>query len=243
MVVKKIKEGNAATAEATCLNEITRFDIIEAYKAIRTNVIYSLVGEDSKIICLSSPSPNDGKTTTCVNLAITFGQTGAKVLIIDGDLRKPSVHRNFKLINEPGLTNALGGFCSLRDAIRKTGHDNLDVLTSGHVPPNPAELLASDEMRKLIEKIKSDYEYIFIDAPPVNSVTDVAVLSGMVSGIVLVVRHRVSTFDEINGALEKLALVNAKILGFIMNDVSDKMKRKKYYRYTNYYAYKNKTDE
>lgn len=241
-IFAKRKTENAKDNETVIIGDITRFDVIESYKEIRTNVMFSLAGEGAKIICMTSTSPDDGKTTTCINLAITIAQTGINVLIIDGDLRKPEIHKILKLSTEPGLTNALRGFCELNDAIQKTPYKNLDVLVSGHIPPNPVELLSSDEMAKLLETVKKSYDYIFIDVPPINSVTDVAVLSNLVSGIILIVRHCVTTFDDISSAIEKLKLVNGKILGFIMNDVNERINHKGYYK-RSYYAYRSDTDD
>ncbi|MDD4715317.1 MAG: CpsD/CapB family tyrosine-protein kinase [Oscillospiraceae bacterium] len=221
------------------LDDQARFDIVEAYKSVRTNIMFSLVGEETKLICFSSPEPSDGKTINCINLAITFAQTGAKVLIIDADLRKPRVHRCLKLQSEPGLTNVLGGFAALPDTLQSTFYDNLDVITCGHLPPNPAELLASDSMGELLEQLKPNYEYILIDCPPVNTVTDAAVLSSRVSGVVLVVRQGISTYDDVEAALEKLRFVDFKILGFLLNDVNEKAGSygKKYYKRMNYESY------
>ena len=234
---------HAMLNENTIISDISRFDVVEAYKEIRTNVMFSLVGEGTKIICMTSSSPNEGKTTTCINLAITFSQTGAKVIIVDGDLRKPKVHRNLKLDAEPGLSNVLGGFNTLQESIQNTHYPNLDVLVCGHISPNPVELLASEEMVKLLETLKASYDYIFIDVPPINTVTDVAVISNLVSGIVLVVRHCATTFDEVNSAIERLQLVNAKILGFVINDVNERIGKKGYYKRSYYYESKAEMDE
>lgn len=218
------------------LDQSSRFDIVEAYKSTRTNIMFSLVGEGAKIICISSPLPSDGKTTNCINLAITLAQTGVRVLVIDADLRKPKVHRYLKLRTEPGLTNILGAFSTLADTLQKTAYENLDVITCGHIPPNPAELLAADAMGELLEHLKPDYDYIFIDCPPVNTVTDVAVLSKKVSGVILVVRQGRTTFEDVNTSIEKLKLVDFKILGFLFNDVNERMGRygKRYYYYSKY---------
>ena len=214
------------------LDDESRFDIVEAYKAARTSIMYSLVGDGAKVVCLTSPSPSEGKTTSCINLAITFAQTGAHVLIIDGDMRKPRIHRCLNLFTEPGLSNVLGGFNKLSEAIQKTDFDNLEVITCGHLPPNPVELLGSENMEILIDCLKEEYDYIFIDSPPINTVTDVAVLSKLVSGLVIVVRFAQTTYEEIHMAVDKLKLVDSKILGFLLNDVKEKNSyyKKSYYK-------------
>ncbi len=212
----------------------SRFDIIEAYKSTRTNIMYSMVGGESNVICLTSPSSTEGKTTNCINLAITFAQTGARVLLIDADMRKPRVHRCLKLNTDHGLSNVLGGFSDLYDAIQRTAYDNLDVLVCGHIPPNPAELLASEKMSAILDVLKKEYDYILLDTPPVNAVTDVVVLSKYVRGIVLVARYASTTYEEMQTAINKLKIVDAKILGFILNEIGE---RAGYYR-NHYKKYK-----
>ena len=217
----RMDEGNILTSK-------TRFDIVEAYKIARTNIIYSIIEKGAKTIAISSALPSEGKTTTCINLAITFAETGAKVLLIDGDLRSPRVHRYLKLSQRPGLSNILGGFALFREAVQKTSYENLDALVCGHIPPNSAELLASKKMDALLNTLKSEYDYIFLDSPPINIVTDVAILSKMISGVVIVIRHAQTTFEDVYDALEKFKLVHTKVLGFILNDARGEEKHPYY---------------
>ena len=161
-------------------------------------------------------------------------------------MRKPRVHKYFGLKNKVGLSNILGGFSTIEDAIIKAEEYPLDVITAGHIPPNPAELLASKEMDMLIEKLSKKYDYILFDTPPINVVTDAALLSEKVSGVILMVRHKASTHDTIERAIKSLELANANIIGFVLNSVDQKvyaerytygMYRKKKYAYGNKYRY------
>jgi len=216
------------------------FQVKEAYKSARTNIMFSLSEKSCKKIIITSSFPKEGKSTTCANLAITFAQTGAKVLIIDADIRKPRMHKMFGAPHNIGVTNVLAGNSSVEEAIIKTGYDNLDLLIAGHIPPNPAEMLSSMAMSNLLDVLSGKYEYIFIDTPPVNVVTDTLILSKKVSGVFMVVRIGLTDHKALKESVSKLEFANAKPLGFILNDVdvannSYKYNYKKYtykkYRY------------
>lgn len=233
---KKVIQPGTVTSKSL-LDALSSFSITEAYKATRTNLSFLLTGEDSKkIACFTSPSPGEGKTTTCANIAITFSQTNMKVLVIDADLRKPKMHKIFNLPSKPGLTNLLSGFCDISQAVRHTAYPNLDVLTAGNIPPNPTELLSSVQAKAMFERFIKEYDYIFVDSPPINIVTDVAVLSKYVTGIILVARQGITTTDTMKHAVESLQFVGANVLGFILNDIN---KDKYSYRYR--YKYKGKS--
>lgn len=193
----------------------------EAYKAARTNIMFSLSEQNTcKVIAVTSPNQHEGKTTTTVNIGISFTQVDAKVLIIDADLRRSNVHRMLEIKRGSGLSDVLCGFIDPMQAIRKNVINGLDILTAGQTPPNPAELLASPTMAEIIGIYKQHYDYIFIDTPPVNTVTEATLISKIVSGMILVVRQNVTTYDALEKAIEALEFVNAKILGCIMNDIS-----------------------
>ena len=232
--------------QAKILNAETSFHVKEAYKAARTNTMFSLAGKGCKKIAITSSFPGEGKSTTCLNLAITFAQTGSKVLVIDGDMRKPTVHKKLDMINENGLSHLLGDFCKLEEAIIHTTYENLDVITSGHIPPNPAELLASESMSQLLGELEQRYDYIFIDTPPLNLVTDATVLSSIVSGTALVVRQGITHHKDIQDALGKLEFSHAKILGFILHEVKEGKgaygKYGKYSKYSRYSSYGYKSE-
>lgn len=243
---KKKTESRALTAQQEkemILSEQTGFHVQEAYKAVRTNTMFSLAGKGCKRIAITSAFMGEGKSTTCINLAITFAQTGSRVLLVDADMRKPTVHRKLDITNDKGLAHLLGNFCTMDEAIIHTAHANLDVITSGHIPPNPAELLASDTMGELLDELEGHYDYIFIDTPPVNIVTDATVLAQRVSGMIVVVRQERTHHKDVANALETLEFAKAKVLGFILHGVKEeKHTYGKYGKYSKYgysrYGYK-----
>lgn len=249
---KKNKKSNGTKKQDNLLilNQTSSFHVQEAYKATRTNTMFSLSGKGCKKIVVTSSLPEEGKSTTCSNLAITFAQTGSRVLIIDADMRRPTIHRKLDILNTNGLSNLLGGFCTLQEAILHTEHDNLDIITSGYLPPNPAELLASEAMNELLMLLELKYDYIIIDTPPVNVVTDATVLSHKVSGMVVVVRQERTHQKDLQEAIGKLEFAQAKILGFILHDVKENKRNYKKYgkdgkygKYGKYshYGYKSST--
>lgn len=201
------------------LSPDTPFQVREAYKAFRTNVIFSLPQEGCKKICMTSSIASEGKSTNCLNLAITFAETGAKVLIIDCDLRRPNISRLLGKKSSPGLSNALVGLTSIDSVIQDSGYENLDVIFSGNIPPNPAELLGSEKMGQIIEELSQKYDYIFFDTAPINMVTDTAIIAKWMSGIIMVVLYNSTDKDTIEEALKQLEFVGAKVLGFLLNGV------------------------
>lgn len=168
---------------------------------------------------ITSSVPNEGKSLNCCNLAITMAQTNSRVLIIDCDLRKPTVHKLFKLKGIPGLSELLAGMSGFADCIHSSGYQNLDILCAGTVPPNPAELLSSETMDKVLEILSAKYDYILLDTPPVNVVADALVLSPKADGVVLVVREGVTTHPEMKHSLGSLEFSKVKVLGIILNGV------------------------
>lgn len=225
------------------LNPESDFTVVESYKSIRTNIMFSLPKtEKGKVIVITSSTPGEGKTTTATNLAITFAQTGAKVILVDCDLRKSRIHRYLKVEKDNGVTNVLCGFSTIEAAVKKNIKENLDMLTAGEIPPNPAELIDSEEFKKMIEALKEQYDYIFIDTPPITVVTDAALAMKMSDGVVVVVRQDVTTFDVLDNTIETINNSGTKIIGIIM--LGDIEKKKKYgyykrgYKYDYKYGYK-----
>ena len=203
------------------LHKKTPFVIQEAYRTARTNIIFSLSGEKGKCkrICITSANAGEGKTTTSLNLAITFAQTGSRVLLIDCDLRKPRIHQYLGVMKNDGLTTILANQKEFEDVVFHNLRPGLDCLTSGSIPPNPAELLASDNMTKLLDELSEIYDYIILDTPPVTVVTDAASLSQKVSGFMVVVREGYTNHESIEQALKLLKIAHSKVLGFFVNDV------------------------
>lgn len=220
------------------LNDNTDFSIVEAYKSTRTNLEYALAAEEGcKKIIFTSAMPSEGKTTSCINTAITFALAGAKIVLIDADLRKPKVHMCLELENTTGFSNYLAGFAELDDVIQHC-KNGLDVITSGQIPPNPSELLVSPRMEKALLKLAEKYDYVIIDAPPVNIVSDAVSMSKLVTGVAVVVKEDFTTHDALKKALSNLEFANAKILGFILNDVmAPRGYYSKYYKYRYRYKY------
>ncbi len=208
--------------EKRIINDETSFEIIEAYKSARTNVMFSLNNEKgSKKIVVTSPTSGEGKTTSCINLAITFAETGAKVLLVDCDLRAPRLHKYLKLNNDRGLSNVLAGFDKADGCIRATEYENLDCITSGPIPPNPVELVSMNTMKEFVDEMETKYDYIFIDTPPLNIVTEALIISKYATGVILVTRQKYTMYKMVEKAITSLKFAEAKIMGFIINDVED----------------------
>lgn len=205
--------------------------ISEQYRTIRTNIQFSSVDKDIRSILVTSTAPAEGKSTTVTNLAVVFAQQGKKVLLVDADLRKPTVHFTFNLTNTFGLTNVLAKQASLKDTMVPTDEENLYVLVSGPVPPNPAELLGSKAMDDLIENILQEFDIVLFDSPPVLAVTDAQVLATRCDGTIFVVSSGKTEIEQAAKAKESLLSVNGTILGAILNN--KKVKEDQYYYYHN----------
>ncbi len=209
--------------------------VSEAYRVLRTNIQYASIDNPLKTIVITSSGPMEGKTTTVTNLAVTFAQMGSRVLLIDADLRKPKVHKVFMLSNDTGLTNLLTSHEPNSKFIRSTAIPNLDILTSGTIPPNPSELLNSNTMKQFLQKLREEYDIILLDAPPVGSVTDAAIISTYVDGTILVARSAKVEREALKRSRELLDKVNANIIGVVLNHL-DKKSQGNYYYYQYYYS-------
>lgn len=243
---KKEIKHNDVFAVHTILSDDTPFVIRESYKMARTNIIFSVSGSGNtgcKMIAVTSAAPGEGKTTSTINIAIAFAQTGSRVLAIDCDLRKPRIHRYLGVKRNVGLTSVISGQATLKEAINKDVRQGLDILTSGELPPNPAELLSSERMKEVIEELSKDYDYIFFDTPPVTVVTDAAALSPFVDGVMIVVRQNHTDHDSLSSAINLLNIANAKLIGFFVNDVNKKGKYGGHYRKYGYSYGEYKPDE
>lgn len=213
------------------LCESSSFSVQEAYKSLRTNLHFSLCGKKCKKIGITSGASGEGKSITMLNLAISISQTGSKVLLIDADLRRPALARLLMEQATPGLSNVLAGLDTVENAVRKEIYPNLDLLFSGDVPPNPSELLGSERMSDLIKGMSEQYDYILVDTPPVNVVSDACVMTDLLDGVLLLVRQNRTKKDEVKRAVARLQLTGAKLLGFVLNGVSEKGKSYNYYYY------------
>lgn len=213
---------------------ITHYDsrspVSEAYRAIRTNLQFAGAGEQLKTLVFTSAIPSEGKSTTVANLAIVMGQDDKHILLIDCDMRKPVIHRRFGLLNR-GLSNCFAEDLPLKEVIQADVFPNLDVVTSGPVPPNPAELLGSKKMKALLQEAAEAYDYVFLDMPPVLAVTDAALMSSQVDGTVIILGSGDIGPDEGKQAKSLLEKVHANILGVILNKVPQHHKSGYYYYY------------
>ena len=209
--------------------------VSEAYRVLRTNILFSSFDKPIKTMVVTSAGSGEGKSTTIVNLAVTFAQQGSKVLLIDADLRKPRIHRIMMMDNSNGLTNLLSTHNDYRDYIRSSRINNLDVLLCGAIPPNPSELLMSNVMKQFIQKVRGDYDIILLDAPPAISVTDAAIISTYVDGTILVAASGTVEKEALIGAKEVLNKVKANILGVVLNKIDRKTTGN--YHYYEYYYY------
>ncbi|MFE8701763.1 CpsD/CapB family tyrosine-protein kinase [Cytobacillus sp. FJAT-54145] len=206
-----------------------RSPISEQYRTIRTNIEFSSIEEKIRSIAVTSSGPGEGKSTTVANLAIVFAQQGKKVLLIDADMRKPTVHYTFHLNNFHGLTNILTKQKSLSETVNETEVENLYVLTSGPIPPNPAEILGSKAMDELLEEIYNKFDLVLMDTPPVLAVTDAQILANKSSGTILVVNSGKTEVDAALKAKELLLNSKGKLLGVVLNQ--KKAKESQYYYY------------
>ena len=211
----------------------TNSSIAESYRQLRTSLLLSSAGHAPRTLLVTSSQPAEGKTTTSVNTAISLAQTGASVLIVDADLRRPRVHKIFNLKNNVGLCNYLAGDCDLASLIQ-IAMPNLYVLPVGPLPPNPAELLGSSKMKIVVETLAANFDYVVIDSPPVSSFADSLILSSLVEGVIIVVRSGFTPREMAQRTKAHLQSVGAKILGVVINQI--KLQPHDYYYYSSYYS-------
>ncbi|HXT69803.1 MAG TPA: polysaccharide biosynthesis tyrosine autokinase [Vicinamibacterales bacterium] len=204
----------------------------EAMRAVRTAVLFSTAADGARSVMVTSTAPSEGKTVVSTNLGEALAQAEQRTLIVDGDMRRPRVHDVFEVAQEPGLSNVLVGAVDVTAAIRSTSNPFLWILPAGHIPPNPAELLGSARYRKLLADLGKDFDWIIVDAPPVMAVTDAAVVSNGVGGVVFVVGAEMTPRRTAQNALEQLASARAKVIGAVLNRVD--VHRHSYY-YAQYY--------
>ena len=238
----RLRGGEAAPVdpnEATALAMVkdVRSPIAESYRHLRTSLLLSSAGTAPRTILVTSSQPSEGKTTTAINTAFMLAQTGVQVLIIDCDLRRPRLHSHFNISNARGLTNCLSGNASdVDDVIQDYAPlPNLKLLTSGPMPPNPAELLGSEEMRKLLLSLSEKFTHVIVDSPPAISFTDASILSTFVDGVILVVHGGRSSRAVVRRAKQQLVDIGAHIFGIVLNNV--KIEKSQDYYYGGYYGY------
>src|SRR5699024_1395895 len=231
MFRKKKKTNSKIRHLITKLNP--RSPISEQYRTIRTNLQFASIDKELRSILITSAAPSEGKSMTTANLALVYAQQGKKVLIVDADLRKPTVHYTLRLDNLSGITTILAGEDGLFNAIQESSVEILGVISSGPNPPSPAELLASSRMKQVLAEAKQYYGLIIIDSPPVLPVTDAQILANLVDGSLLVIRSRQTEYESAEKAIEALERSTSKILGTVLND-RDKKDSNSYYYYHSY---------
>ena len=244
---KKRSSPFANGVDKKTLHKNLEFTATEQYKLLRTNLDFTLpAGEKCYIIGVTSSMRGEGKSTTAINLSYVLAERGSKVLLVDGDLRIPSIAKKMDLKSTPGLTDMLMGKGVEISSFKSSLLENWYILPSGDVPPNPSELLGSARMEKFFNDMKESFDYIIVDLPPVNIVSDALSISGFVSGMVIVIREEYTERKELERCFRQLKLSGAKVLGCVMNEAKTggssygKYRYKKYkYYYTNEYREKN----
>lgn len=214
--------------------------VSEVFRTLRTNIQFASFDKKIQTIVFTSAGPNEGKSTVIANLAVTLCHTGSKVLLVEGDLRNPTVHKIFALPNTSGITNALISNKSYKEYIQKCEIGNLDILTSGPKPPNPSELLGSAKIKTMLDEFKKDYDYILIDAPPIVLVTDAALLGSICDGTILVIGSGEAPIEGVVKAKDLLLNVKANLIGTILNKCKHSNAGNYYYKYSYYYGNEHK---
>lgn len=205
--------------------------ISEQYRTIRTNIQFSSIDEKIKTLLITSSEPGAGKSMTAANLAIVYAQQGIKTLLIDADMRKPTMHFTFRLDNLAGLSNALVDGLSFNSVVTSSDVDNLNIISSGPVPPNPSELLASKQFEKFLDEATHMYEMIIIDSPPILAVTDSQILATKVDGVIVVARSTQTETTQLEESVDLIGKVKGNIIGTVLNDVQKEDNSKYYYYY------------
>lgn len=240
MATKKKYRKAAAFASGNVektLHKNLQFSATEQYKLLRTNLNFTLPADQKcAIIGVTSSMRGEGKSTTAINLSYVLAENGKRVLLIDGDLRIPSIAKKMNIKSTPGLTNLLMGYESQRFGDFKSGIlDNWYIMPSGELPPNPSELLGSRRMELVLNTLAESFDYVIVDLPPVNIVSDALAISGFITGMVVVIRQDFTEKKELEQCFRQLSLSNVKVLGCVMNEAKDGKrsygKYKKYYRY------------
>lgn len=216
---KKRKVDNEILKHGVSLVSVTDPSsvVAEQFRTIRTNIQFSAVDKKIQSLVVTSAEPSEGKSTVSSNLAVVWAKQNEKVLLIDADLRRPTAHRTFNLLNAAGLSSYLSNNAVYEEIIQETEVPNLSVISSGPVPPNPAELLNSRHINTLIERLEDEYDIIIFDAPPINTVTDAQLLANKADGVILVVPQGIAEKGGVTHAVEQLNKVHAKVLGTVMN--------------------------
>jgi capsular exopolysaccharide synthesis family protein len=205
--------------------------VSEQFRTVRTNIMYSNIDTEIKTVLVTSATPGAGKSTTAANLAVAYAQSGKKTLLMDADLRRPTTHYTFEVTNQRGLSTVIVNDVPVENIVRETEIENLDIVSSGPIPPNPSELLSSNKMTHLLKTFSMHYDMVIIDSPPLLAVTDAQVLSKITDGTVLVTNVAENNRDKLREAKDLLNKADANILGVVMNNKKMNTKKDDYYYY------------
>ncbi|MBQ6431521.1 MAG: CpsD/CapB family tyrosine-protein kinase [Oscillospiraceae bacterium] len=227
----------SSRSERPRLTPDSPFAIKEAYNSIRTKLMFTGKGEKCPVFAVTSSLASDGKSTVSVSLATSIAMADQRVLLIDADMRKPSTHRYFGVDSRHGLSEYLAGLTS-EARLRPTDIDELSIMTAGQIPPNPAELLGSKQMDVLLDYARQHFDYVIIDTPPVNIVTDSTVIAGKITGYIMVVQSGKNHMQDVSEAVHQIEEMNGNIVGMILNDPENTTAAHYSYRYNKYYRYK-----
>lgn len=223
-----VTNGDSSTETEEKAQNKTPFSVVEAYKNIRVHLLSALNALNGKTIVVSSPYASDGKSTTAINIAITISHLNKKVLLIDGDSRRSTIHKKLKMQNELGCTDIVSGEGNLRDVV-KPYNNYLDILTAGSAVSNPSELFSSSNFDILLQKACDIYDYVIIDTPPINIVSDTLVIAQKCDGLVLVARAGITTYEAMKSTVDAAKSLNINIIGTVLNGTDNSYN--KYYRY------------
>ena len=232
-MIPAVAPGPGANAARPAALRYPEGPVAEAYRVVRTTLLFSSAAEGGRALIVTSTNPGEGKTTTTANLAVSLAANGAKVLVVDADLRRPTLHQHFAISKTPGLSDVIVGKRQISEAIQPARGKTLHVLPCGYIPPNPAELLGSTVMRDIVRALKTRYDWVLIDTPPVLAMADTPVLCPFVDGVILVVASEASHRPAIQRAMDQLAGVGGTVIGAVLNKVD--LKRNSYY-YSQYYG-------